>query len=587
MVPWRNPASFGRTAEPAELAIDQPVESNPFFASDLQWPRVDIAQCVAALEMCRHLTVRSAIDIRLNALMGKGVKMSGTPHLDSLEESLLEDYCSEWEDFGRESLVRCFALGFVPWTWISHPTYKKVPSYLDIAQLEIRFLRTVDRRVIYHLYDTSTQVKTMVDGQLRVQPRRLWDAYVYEVDPPDITGRINSKMISLLPEYQYYMEVRRHSRAATQQMAYPQVIVEDMPKVHSDDAITSASDMAALDRQVQQASGMVPGGGHPAGGMDNGRAVVDPFVRRLHSYLNNVPSDVANALQNPEVLEDLKRAHQRQNSVMEIDHGKVLVTNKMTVAQPPPNVQEVEIAFLQKVYEALSIPRTMVTSEGSKTSTNENAQRVFDDAQIQSIRFLKKFLPKVYNCMHKNDDMKAYWQAKEHQYNEMKKLTKQQYKFRKMAKRREEEQWNGYGYGYYVIDNKENDDDDYDDDDDEEEEYDEEWDETEAKFDAYFAATCTQQEAIAKTKLDITITPTRPTLSISTDYSMGFLNWEGARQMYIDTTGVPDEYVPTEATMNPEQLAGTMKPTDPNLDPSTSGPDKKKQKRETNVSNRQ
>jgi hypothetical protein len=579
---------------------DETSRCGPFLMTDLQWPEVRMDQCVRALDMCGYVTIRSAIDTKYNALLGRGVIMKKTPHIKAMSESVQLKYNTIWEKFLRAASIRADAMGIIPITWLPHPCFKAIPVHLDVSCIKIRRLQLADGRVIHHVYDMSGAGSsrngitgdTMTTASSQMQGgRRIWNAHVFELHAPDRYGNIRSKVMSLLPHFEYFMQVRQTALSAYHKQANPVMVLEHEVPKYTDESITSASDLEGLQRQINQASEATNSGSSFSQPSTSGvvglytdmddkntvkraRATTNPAVQLLSKYLNSAPPDEIQNFRDTERMDRISASKDVRLNRITLDPGKVLVSNHLQEAKAPDNVQEVEIAFLQMVYEAFSIPRTMVTSEGSKTSTNENAQRVFDDAQTESVRFLKLLAVEVYNAIHKNANLAEYYEAKAVQYNDMKAYAYKRFREERILG----EIYKQFGpagameyisrHGVTMPRFNETDETEKE----EEEDHEDAWkDLVQAKFDAYFAATCTQQEIEKETDPECFVVPGKPVDQLLEWYSSGLLNWEGVRSLFMSSTGVPEEFVEKEEVVDREQLAGTKKPTDPNASTNTSG----------------
>lgn len=519
------------------------------WLNDEKWPKLDMKQCERADQVAKENTIRSAFRFKFNALLSRGITLEGTPHLDSMSEFQRREFCNLMADFGIKGLLRAEKYGMIFWCWFDHPTFTKIPRHLDPDITQIRYLRSTGYRTIYHVYDLSPQMGEIAP----TKPRFLENAHVYEIDPFDSKGTIDSMIISLIPYYNELLAVKQNSYLAQYQLARPVRIEETPEKKISDGSISNSSDVVALHNEVAQAQGISIGG---SDGMDKGKgggggaegnmaAHVDSLARSYVNAMNNLNNQERQLLHNSEYLTSMKERKMLKDGRIELDPGKLLVSNKMMKAEAPANVQEVEIAWNQRVYESLGIPRTMATSEGSKTSTNQNSQELYDQMRLESVNFLERFLTETYNTMFQIDNKYSYWINKQSQYHQMKatakvinkrkrRLSKQQQgaiKRRKTGKGEEERT--------------------------DDPEYDSDWDEDiNTKFDEMFAANCTQQEEYDCTNVKVIITGAKPVASITDWRAAGYLNGKGSRALFIETTKIPDEYVNDESKIDEFTEAG-------------------------------
>lgn len=504
------------------------------FINDEKWPQIDMKLCMRADQVCKENTVRAAMRFKFNALLSRGITLEGTPHLDSMAEDARKEFCHLMADFGREGLYRADKYGMIFWCWFDHPTFTKIPRHLDPETTQIKYLRSSGYRTIYHLYDLLPQMGSVAP----TKPRLLENAFVYEVYPSDVHGKIDSMIISLIPYYEELIRVKQDASLAQYQLARP-VRIEEVPeKPISDGSISNSSDRVALRGEVAQAQGLAAndedGGKGGAGGPI--AAIADPLAKDYVAALNQMNSHERQLLHDTGQMGSLKERRMLKDGRIELDSGKLLVSNKMMKAEAPANVQEVEIAYSQRVYESLGIPRTMATSEGSKTSTNQNSQELFDQMRLECVNFLEHFITETYNTMFQVDNKYSYWSNKVTQYHDMKRVAKH---INKQKKRKQQQE---QGQEQPNKRHKKGE---------EEEEDDDEWDEDiNQKFDDMFAASCTQQEEYNCTNVQVLITGAKPVASITEWRAAGYLNGKGARELFIQTTKIPDEYVNDEATLD-------------------------------------
>jgi hypothetical protein len=505
------------------------------WLNDEKWPELDMKLCMRADQVCKENTLRAAMRFKFNALLSRGMTLEGTPHLDSMTEDVRREFCHKMAEFGKEGLYRIDKYGIIFWRWYDHPTFTKIPRHLDPETTKIKFLRSSGYRTIYHLYDLLPQMGSLAPGK----PRLMENAFVYEVYPPDIHGRIDSMVISLIPYYEELIRVKQDTSLAQYQLARPVRIEETPEKTITDGSISNSSDEVALRNEVAQAQGIGGGGGVGGDGGDDGlvkmAAKVDPVAKYYVNSLNQMNSHEKQLLHNSDYMGNLKERKLLKEGRVELDPGKILVSNKMMKAEAPANVQEVEIAYSQRVYESLGIPRTMATSEGSKTSTNQNSQELFDQMRLECVNFLEHFITETYNTMFQIDNKYSYWTNKINQYHDMKRVAKH------INKQQKRKQRGGGGSAPKRQRRNEN----YD------EEEDSDWDEDiNKKFDEMFAESCTQQEEYDCTNVKVLITGAKPVASITEWRAAGYLNGKGARELFLQTTKIPDEYVNDEATID-------------------------------------
>lgn len=513
------------------------------WLNDEKWPKIDMNQCLVADKVAKENTIRAAMRFKFNALLSRGVTMEGTPHLDSMNELQKREFCHLMADFGKEGLSRADKYGFIPWCWFDHPTFNKIPRHLDPEMTQIRFLRATGYRTIYHLYDLSPHMGEIAP----TKPRFLPNAYVYEIVPPDIHGTIDSMIISLIPYYNDFIRVKQNTNLAQHQLARPMRIEETPEKKITDGSISNSSDLVALRNEAAQAQGVVAGGdnGAPDKGTGAIAAHVDPLAREYVGLMNNLNNQERQLLHNSEYMSEMKEKKLLKDGRIELDPGKILASNKMMKAEAPANVQEVEIAYSQRVYESLGIPRTMVTSEGSKTSTNQNSQELYDQMRLECCNFLEHFITETYNTMFQIDNKYSYWINKQNQYHDMKRVAKN------INKRNNKQKQIAAASAASTSGSNKRQKREKKQQESEEEEEDSDWDEDmNNKFDEMFAANCTQQEEYDCTNVKVLITGAKPVASITEWRAAGYLNGKGARELFIQTTKIPEEYVNDEATLD-------------------------------------
>jgi len=507
------------------------------WLNDEKWPELDMKQFMDVDKVSKENTIRSAFAFMINALLSRGITMEGTPHLDSMSEDIRKEFCRVMANFGKEGLKRAKKYGLIFWRWFEHPTFHKIPRHLDPETTRIKFLRASGYRTIYHVYDECPQMGTMAP----TKPILIENAFVYEIEPHDIRGNIDSLIMSLVPYHEEFIRVRQDASLAQYQMARPVRIEETPEQKISDGSISNSSDEIALRNEVAQAQGLASGGGGGGGSEARMAANVDTVARDYVRALNSMNAQERQILHNSGHLATLKERKMLKDGRVELDPGKILVSNKMMKAEAPANVQEIEIAYSQRVYESLGIPRTMVTSEGSKTSTNQNSQEMYDQMRLECVNFLEHFITEVYNTMFQVDNKYSYWTNKMTQYGNMKRVAKNINKQKKNQQRLERGEEGGSRPPSKKQRRGE----------DEEEEEDSDWDEEiNKKFDEMFAASCTQQEEYDCTNVKVLITGAKPVASITEWRAAGYLNGKGARELFLQTTKVPDEYVNDEATLD-------------------------------------
>lgn len=533
--------------------------------NDEKWPRLRMDQCLAARRVYRENTCRAAMNFKFGAIFSSGLELSGTPHVDGMDDGTKKEFNKVFQKFGKESLYRKDGFGIIFWRFYEHPSFKFVPAHLEPSTTEIRFIRHTDGRVIYHLYDISTLYGQMNTKQARI----IKNAFVYEEHAPDMDGNIDSIVSSLIIHYEYFMENRDNTLIAQRQLAKPPVVKEHLPTEYTDEKVSAQTDAYALLRDVKNAVGALTSTSTTTttttssssamtvstlqtgeGSNEPRSATVDPAARALYEAVNSNNPNVVKLLHDPQKMQEMQERAMIKDNTVVIDPGLTLVSNKMISAEAPVNVQEVEISYSQRVYETLGIPRTMATSEGSKTSTNQNSQELFDQTRLDCVNWLEDFLTYVYDTIFKKRDIQLYWKAKSIQYKDMKNTAKKHVKnSRKQRSQRNQNQMKD--------DNEAADEDDESEGEDENGHSKYDWgQELEDAYDRMFSITCSQQEAIAKTKIHIDITGSKPTEKITEFRAGGYINWEGARYLFQRTTKIPEKYIPKEELVDAMTLAG-------------------------------
>ncbi len=546
-----------------------------------QWTTINPDQIRACFEIAKLPVVRGVLRIATNSLFAGGINFSGNPHVDSMPEPIKKQYVDYYIQYGTRALEVDAILGFVPQTWMDHPIFGALPQHLDLDQCELQIQTLYDGRVIWRAFATDVRgiassmhtlgnsqslysggaLVTINETHNRTPIRRLC---VYVTDPPDAKGNLNSVMAGIQIEYEYLELLKTYAVQAYKKMSNPLLITEALESRHDPDTAVG-EDFTMIANKINGIANNNNNNGNEKHGTSKSGS--EALTRLLNSsYGEEIRADLAQ--QRREEMYGVKSTTQAlMPSMIRIDKGRKVAKSE-AMAKAPEILKEQEVSFKRTVYESLQIPATMVTSEGSKTSTNENAQRIYDEGQRERHRKVERLIRGIYNEMHWDENVTSYLQYKIEQFRCIRRRMKglpeksdtdrleamrKQFQSARATRKRKRNEINlesrtRSGQRRQRLNEHEEDDDDDD-------EYSDDEDE-ETDLLEFFVQCVTPQEAHTFTNIDVTMpgVPFLPTITAL--YKLGYITPEGIQDAIRVSQRYPDFYIAKTPTVTVEDVLG-------------------------------
>lgn len=176
-------------------------------------------QMLAVRRFARNSIIRTAFDLILSGLLEHGVELVHPLLPDS--DTDRDWYSSAWADFAKEVMRSFWINGFAVCRSEPDPMHVSRPRVVPVDGLDIE-IRYDD------FGGRAYRVSSRLSPGSHASPsqRILTDVLVYEMDPPDRDGNLNSKIASLFPDFAFTVQLMEDFAVATHRRALPDVDLE-------------------------------------------------------------------------------------------------------------------------------------------------------------------------------------------------------------------------------------------------------------------------------------------------------------------------------------------------------------------------
>lgn len=357
-------------------------ESGLFMFDALAQPqamlnRAEVTHCLHMIDT--ECTLKTVTDIVASELLSGGVEVYREGF--TLTDAAREFYSMAWSHFVRRLLRSLWATGIAFVSMEPHETYLAIPHVLELSLLDVSF--TTDRFGLRHYVVTDPTAHRFLSlehtkGQLRTP---LPGLMVFEMDPPSVTGAVQSKVRSLLPFINLQYGQLDADCDVLEQRRLPHMILTE-----------TASQMQANRLNVSAVRGLnasLPNG-------DPRQAAFFTPERERYSRAR-VQRELAGLGPEESVAEQF-RSHGR--------HGRFVVHRleeglEATFAPLPQQPQHLDVVLTlveERVGSTFGVPRSLFSRSHAsyRTATAESsAQMLFRE----TLRSLKNFLVPILNAV--------------------------------------------------------------------------------------------------------------------------------------------------------------------------------------------
>lgn len=538
------------------------------LASEPRWQTVNRQEIRECFETAKLASVASALNICTNSLYAGDIIFSGNAHVDRMSDAIKREYMAYYGQHIARACEIESILGFVPQTWDDHPVFGALPQHLDLTQVELQVSCLYDGRVIWRAFELTRDPvgigtimgSGVMDAMGSCMGRRpIRRLHVYASRVPNRDGSLNSLMKAIRKEYEYLQQVQGYALSAYRKMANPSIITEATESKH-DTELMESQDFTELADKIR---GIVS-----TTGTETARRAVPKTVSA--AALTVLNSDEGRMIHNERVRRQVTGSGVLPDPIMDminINKGRK-VAKADVVAKAPEIVEQQELLFKRTVYELLQIPISMIMSEGSKTSTNQNTMRIYEEGQRERRRRMEQLIRNIYNEMHWEQNMAEFLKGKASQFKRIRRRLKgipnpkddqqiqqfRAYLHKKRKRDKQEDAEESQPKRAKNNDNNDNNDDDdlYDYDDETEDGY----DSMDEDIDEFLLQSVTPQEAINFSNITVRLEEAPVLTTLTALYKLGCITFEGMRDGIRLSQRYPDFYIAKKPLLDLEKALG-------------------------------